>query len=239
MRWNPSDHTEEKGLNRLCRDRTHSLTVPLGKQEMSRSWRRVSPTCVQGARSILPRLLQRYDCSGRESRQTAFTGTSPAPGCKGSQISDLSSLPSSPEGNYLQETSQASRSTTSPWTSPTAALTLSGLWHHTLLWWVYWLSAQLWYSNFHLGKKNIVKGKETEMQISIYMSHCSYCGWAEVTDISRRRHFVHFPFGLGGVDASWGVAPDGGAVCGVGAERDSCDRAAWPSDMFHFTMCLK
>ena len=128
MRSNPSDHTEGKGLIRLCQERTHSLTVPLGKQEMSRSWRRVSPTCIQGARSILPRPVQCCDCSGRESRQTAFTGTSPAPGCEGSRISDLSSLPSSPEGNYLQETSQASRSTTSPQTSPTAALTLSGLW---------------------------------------------------------------------------------------------------------------
>lgn len=107
---------------------THTLTVPLGKQEMSRSWRRASPTWVQGARSILPRPAQQCDCSGRVSRQTAFTGTSPASGCKGSQISDLSSIPSSPEWNYLQEISQASRSTTSPQTSPTAALTLSGLW---------------------------------------------------------------------------------------------------------------
>lgn len=93
---------------------THALTVPLGKQEMSRSWRRVSPTSVQGARSMLPRPVQQCDCSGRESRQTAFTGTSPAPGCEGSRISDLSTLPSSPEGNYLQETSQASRSTRHP-----------------------------------------------------------------------------------------------------------------------------
>lgn len=120
--------SEGKGLIRLCREHTRSLTVPLGKQEMSRSWSRVSPTCVQGACSIVPGPVQRCDCSGRESRQTAFTGTSPAPVCKGSRISDLSSLPSSPEGNYLQETSQASRSTTSPQTSPTAALTLSGLW---------------------------------------------------------------------------------------------------------------
>lgn len=114
MRSNPSDHAEGKGLIPPCREHTRSLTVPLGKQEMSRSWRRVSPTSVQGARSILPRPVQRCDCSGRESRQTAFTGTSPAPGCEGSRISDLSTLPSSPEGNYLQETSQASRSTRHP-----------------------------------------------------------------------------------------------------------------------------
>lgn len=128
MRSNSSEHSEGEGLTRPCRERTRSLTVPLGKQEMSRSWRRASPTCVQGARSMLPSPAQRCDCSGRESRRTAFTGTSPAPGCEGSRISDLSSLPSSPEGNYLQETSQASRSTTSPRTSPTAALTLSGPW---------------------------------------------------------------------------------------------------------------
>lgn len=128
MSSNPSDHTEGKALIRPCRECRRSLTVPLGKQEMSRSWRRVSPMCVQGARSILLRPVQWCDCSGRESRQTAFTGTSPAPGCKRSRISDLGWLPSSPEGNYLQETSQASRSTTSPQTSPTAALTLSELW---------------------------------------------------------------------------------------------------------------
>lgn len=135
---------------------------------MSRSWRRVSPMCVQGARSILLRPVQRCDCSGRESRQTAFTGTSPAPGCKRSRISDLGWLPSSPEGNYLQETSQASRSTTSPQTSPTAALTLSELWQpiafvmHLLA-----FSVQLQESSFHCRKKDTVKREEAEIWISI------------------------------------------------------------------------
>lgn len=110
--WDQTPLATLKGRDSF--EHTRSLTVPLGKQEMSRSWRRVSPTSVQGARSMLPRPVQRWDCSGRESRQTAFTGTSPAPGCEGSRISDLSTLPSSPEGNYLQETSQASRSTRHP-----------------------------------------------------------------------------------------------------------------------------
>lgn len=110
--WDQTPLATLKGRDSF--EHTRSLTVPLGKQEISRSWRRVSPTSVQGARSMLPRPVQRWDCSGRESRQTAFTGTSPAPGCEGSRISDLSTLPSSPEGNYLQETSQASRSTRHP-----------------------------------------------------------------------------------------------------------------------------
>lgn len=148
---------------------THTLTVPLGKQEMSRSWRRASPTCVQGARSILPRPAQRCDCSGRVSRQTAFTGTSPAPGCKGSQISDLSSIPSSPEGNYLQEISQASRSTTSPQTSPTAALTLSGLWQPFMMGLLVQCSAlRYWFSS---QKERYCKaGRNRNMNIYLYES---------------------------------------------------------------------
>lgn len=127
MRSKAPDHTKKKGSIQSWRECTCLLTVPLGRQEMRRSWRSVSPMCVQGASSMLPRPVQSGDCSGKESRQAAFTGTSPSPGCEGSRISDLGSLPSSPEGNYLQETSQTSRSTTSPQTSPTTALTLSGL----------------------------------------------------------------------------------------------------------------
>lgn len=173
---------------------------------MSRSCRRVSPTCVQRARSILPRPVQRCDCSAREGRQTAFTGTSPAPGCEGSRISDLGSLPSSPEGNYLQETSQASRSTTSPQTSPTAALTLSGLWQAIpFVTGLLSRAAQLRDSDFHLGKKDTVKGGETEIQISIHES--SLLLWrAEVTDVSRRRHLVRAPSGCAGPMCPQGAA---------------------------------
>lgn len=48
------------------------------------------------------------------------------------------------------------------------------------------------------------------------------------------------PFlGLPGVDASWGAAPDVGWVQTGAPVPCSSDQAAWPNDMFYFTMCLK
>lgn len=110
MRPNPSGHTEGKGLIR-----THTLSYSTSwqagdQQELEKSESYKCPGCSLHAAqaSAAVRLL------GKGKQANNFTGTSPAPGCEGSRISDLSTLPSSPEGNYLQETSQASRSTRHP-----------------------------------------------------------------------------------------------------------------------------
>ena len=101
------------------------LTVPLGKEEMRRSCRKVSPSCGHQPSSIVPRWcperLPGRDRGRPAGGQAALTRTSPSRGRAGARVSARQALPSSSEGNHLQPERRQPKPLLSA-----AALTLAG-----------------------------------------------------------------------------------------------------------------
>lgn len=102
------------------------LTVPLGKDEMSRSCRKGSPNCIHQPSSIVPVASALSDCWGGTEgarRVAVLTGTSPSPSGAGARVSARQALPSSSEGTTFSERAQRQ-----PQTSPLRCLNPCGAW---------------------------------------------------------------------------------------------------------------